>query len=124
METIETVRTSAPLFDKGKLFVKSIFIFAMTLALWLPTYFILGIVKERAGRQKEAIADISSKWAGKQSVTGPILKVPFNEVETDQIYLTEKELNALYKFDFSHNKKFEQSFYICCLLYYESPKKL
>lgn len=83
METIETVRTSAPLFDKGKLFVKSIFIFAMTLALWLPTYFILGIVKERAGRQKEAVADISSKWATKQTVTGPILMIPYNDVAID-----------------------------------------
>lgn len=83
METLQTVKTTASLLDKGKLFIKSIFIFAMALALWLPTYFILGIVKERAGRQKEAIADISSKWAGKQTVTGPILKVPYNEVETD-----------------------------------------
>lgn len=80
---MENVNTTASLLDKGKLFLKSIFIFIMALALWLPTYFILGIVKERAGRQKEAIADISSKWAGKQSVTGPILKVPYNDVEID-----------------------------------------
>lgn len=35
-------------------------------------------------------------------------KFAFNEVETDQVYITEKELNDLYKFDFSHNKKLEQ----------------
>ncbi|MEO6610951.1 MAG: cell envelope integrity protein CreD [Chitinophagaceae bacterium] len=83
METIETIKTGNHLTDKGKLFIKSMVIFAMALVLWLPTYFILDIVKERAGRQKEAIADISSKWANKQVVTGPILMVPYNEQDTD-----------------------------------------
>ncbi len=35
-------------------------------------------------------------------------KFAFNEVETDQVYVSEKELNDLYKFDLSHNKKLEQ----------------
>lgn len=83
METFETVKSDPPLSDMSKLFIKSIIIFVMALALWLPTYFILDIVKERAGRQKEAIADISSKWAGKQVVTGPMLMIPYNEVEVD-----------------------------------------
>ncbi len=35
-------------------------------------------------------------------------KFSFSEVETDQVYLTEKELNDLYKFDLSYSKKLEQ----------------
>ena len=58
---------------KERLFLKSVFIFITALALWIPTYFIRGLVKERQGRQQEAIDDISSKWAGKQVVTGPVL---------------------------------------------------
>jgi inner membrane protein len=77
METFETIKSTTPLWDKGKLFIKSIVIFGMALFLWVPTFFIMGIVKEREGRQKEAIADISSKWAGKQTVTGPILMLPY-----------------------------------------------
>lgn len=92
MENVEIVSLQAPLFDKGKLFIKSIFIFVMALALWLPTYFILGLVKERAGRQKEAIADISSKWANKQTVTGPLLMIPYNDIEID-----DKGNNVSYK---------------------------
>ena len=61
----------------GKLFVKTIIIFGMALGLWLPTNLILETVKERAGRQQEAINDISNKWAGKQTVTGPILMLPY-----------------------------------------------
>ncbi len=62
---------------KGKLFFKALIIFCMALALWVPAHFITGLVNERADRQKEAFADISSKWAGKQLVTGPLLALPY-----------------------------------------------
>ena len=79
METFETIKNDTPLWDKGKLFIKSIVIFGIALFLWVPTFFIMGMVKEREGRQKEAILDISSKWAGKQTVTGPLLMLPYRE---------------------------------------------
>lgn len=77
METFDSIKSDTPLWDKGKLFIKSIVIFGIALFLWVPTFFIRGMVNEREGRQKEAIADISSKWAGKQTVTGPILMLPY-----------------------------------------------
>lgn len=67
------------LMDKGKLLLKAVFIFFMALGLWIPTIFIMGLVKEREGRQKEAIADISNKWAGRQTITGPVLRIPYTE---------------------------------------------
>ena len=84
METFETVKGSSPLWDRGKLFIKAIIIFVMALFLWIPTYFIMNIVKEREGRQMEAIADISSKWADKQVVTGPVLMLPYRVTITDE----------------------------------------
>jgi inner membrane protein len=78
MESAETSLQPSSLWDKGKLFLKGVIIFVMALALWIPTYFIMGLVKERAGRQQEAIADISNKWAGKQVITGPIIMLPYN----------------------------------------------
>ena len=83
METETTIQSSS-LLDKGKLFIKGIIIFGMALGLWIPTYFILGLVKERKSRQKEAVADISNKWAGKQTVTGPLLMIPYNEFTKDE----------------------------------------
>jgi inner membrane protein len=83
METTETVSQPSSLFDKGKLFIKAVIIFVMALGLWIPTYFIMGLVKERAGRQQEAIADISNKWAGRQTVTGPMLMLPYNVFSKD-----------------------------------------
>lgn len=83
MET--TIATAQPssIWDKGKLFLKAIIIFLMALALWIPTYFIMGLVKEREARQQEAITDISSKWGGKQTVTGPMLVLPYTDIEKD-----------------------------------------
>jgi inner membrane protein len=78
METMEPAKTLSSLFDKGKHFIKVAVIFIMAFFLWIPTNLILDLVKERRGRQKEAIEEISSKWAGPQTVTGPILMLPYN----------------------------------------------
>lgn len=77
MENNESSTSSTGKTVFGKLFLKTLIIFGMALGLWLPTNLILETVKERAGRQQDAINDISNKWAGKQTITGPILMLPY-----------------------------------------------
>ncbi|MBL0304914.1 MAG: cell envelope integrity protein CreD [Chitinophagaceae bacterium] len=84
METLESIKSATPFWGKGKLFLKCIIIFLMAMLLWIPTNFIMEVVKEREGRQKEAIADISSKWAGRQAVTGPLLMIPYKLLLVDE----------------------------------------
>lgn len=84
MDNIIPSETVSSLWGKGKLFLKAVVIFFMALALWLPASMIMGLVKEREARQKEAIADISSKWAGRQTVTAPLLMVPYTENSKDE----------------------------------------
>lgn len=84
METLESIKSATPFWGKGKLFLKCIIIFLMAMLLWIPTNFIMEVVKEREGRQKEAIADISNKWAGKQVVTGPLLLIPYKVAIIDE----------------------------------------
>lgn len=72
------------IWDKGKLFMKAVIIFLMALFLWLPTTLIMNMVRERESRQKEAIADISSKWASNQTVMTPVLMVPYTESSKDE----------------------------------------
>lgn len=69
---------TANLFDKNKLFIKAVIIFVMALFLCIPTFFIMELIKEKKGRQAEAVAEISSKWATRQTVSGPLLMVPYN----------------------------------------------
>lgn len=81
MET-ENSKSIWSFLEKNKLYIKCVLIFLMGLVLWIPTQLILEMIRERASRQKEAVADIRTKWAGKQVVTGPLLMVPYHEIIT------------------------------------------
>lgn len=74
------------LMDKGKFIFKGLFIFGLALLLWVPTWFILEMVRERELRRQEASADINQKWAGPQKVTAPMIAVPY-KVGASVIYL-------------------------------------
>ncbi|WP_051268305.1 cell envelope integrity protein CreD [Terrimonas ferruginea] len=74
------------LMDKGKFFFKGLVIFGIALLLWVPTLFILEIVRERELRQQQASADINQKWAGPQKVTSPVIAVPY-KIGGNMIYL-------------------------------------
>ena len=41
---------------------------------------IKNLIKERMSRQNEAVFEVSSKHAGQQSITGPVLTIPFDKV--------------------------------------------
>lgn len=49
----------------------------LLLLLNIPIAMVRGVVEERAARRDQASADILSAWGGKQSLTGPILRLPF-----------------------------------------------
>ena len=86
MDTDTSIQAARSLFDKGKLFLKAGIIFVMAFFLWIPTNLIREVIKERASRQKEAIEEVSSKWAGRQTITGPILMIPYNGISNGLTY--------------------------------------
>ncbi|MBL0355948.1 MAG: inner membrane CreD family protein [Chitinophagaceae bacterium] len=67
------METQPPLsfWQKNKLVLKSFFIGFLILALLIPTFFIMYLVTDREQRRKEVVQEVSSKWAGSQTVTGP-----------------------------------------------------
>src|SRR4030095_13277243 len=73
------------IWSKSKLLVKGLIIVFIVLILQLPTFYIQNLIEEREGRQKEAIAEVSSKWAGKQNLTGPILVLPYWQYDGDTL---------------------------------------
>src|SRR5215217_7843599 len=78
METIvETV------WSKSKLLVKGLLIAFLVLLLIIPTFFVENLIREREQRQKEAIAEVSNKWAGPQVVTGPMMVLPYWQTDGD-----------------------------------------
>jgi len=78
---METIIESA--WNKSKLLVKGVIIGVLVLVLMIPTYYVQNLIEEREQRQKEATAEVSSKWAGKQNIAGPILVLPYLESSSD-----------------------------------------
>ena len=86
METvIQTVWT------KARILVKALIIGGIVLILQIPTFYVQDLVKEREDRQKEAITEVSSKWATKQTITGPVLVLPFLQAAADSTTITKRK---------------------------------
>jgi inner membrane protein len=89
--------------QKNKLVIKAFFIGFLILVLLIPTFFIMFLVTDREQRRKEVVQEVSSKWAGAQTVTGPFLMIPWYEMHTNEnkqqvtkknyLYLLPEELN-------------------------------
>ncbi|MEI9811034.1 MAG: cell envelope integrity protein CreD [Bacteroidota bacterium] len=77
---METLVTS--FWQNSKLLIKGLMIGALVLFLLIPAHFVQDLIKEREGRQKEAVSEVSGKWAGRQNITGPVLVIPYNENTT------------------------------------------
>lgn len=74
----ETVKTA---WLKSKWIVKGFIIGFLALLMMIPMLYVKNLILEREERQKEATREISSKWAGKQNIIGPIIGLPFWETD-------------------------------------------
>lgn len=80
------METQAPLnfWQKNKLVIKSFFIGFLILVLLIPTFFIMFLVTDREHRRAEVVTEVSSKWAGAQTLTGPFLAIPYYESQKNE----------------------------------------
>jgi len=63
---------------KNSVTLKLITITFLVLLLLIPTEMITSIIQEREELNNQAINEVSSKWANKQVINGPILTIPLN----------------------------------------------
>lgn len=88
--------------ESNRVLIKAI-IACLIFLMLIPSSLISGLVKERAARQEEIIKEVSSKWSAPQTLNGPILMLPYNDVHKDnngntsitkrKAYFTPDELN-------------------------------
>jgi inner membrane protein len=69
--------------NRNRIVLKSFWIGFLILILLIPTFLMNGLITERQDREREAIAEISSRWAGAQTVTGPVIGIPYAETLSD-----------------------------------------
>src|SRR6476620_5357801 len=75
--------TIVSLWNRSKLLIKSAVIAVLVLLLLIPTFQVQNMVAEREARQREAVSEVSSKWAGPQRITGPLLAIPYLQTTMD-----------------------------------------
>src|SRR5687767_6147254 len=80
---MEQESASQSIWSKSKVLLKGVIIIFIVLILMIPTIFVKELIQEREDRQQEAIAEVSSKWAGSQAVTGPMIVLPFWRTDSD-----------------------------------------
>lgn len=69
--------TTESIWQGSKMLVKGIIIGLLVLLLLIPTIFVSHLIEEREARQRQAIQEVSAKWAGRQNLAGPMLVLPF-----------------------------------------------
>lgn len=83
-------------FGKYHIFIKGIIIFVLLLIFIIPQVIIHSLIDERESNQSQAFYDISSKWSGRQTITGPILVVPYLEYYRDTAKVVRSVKHFLY----------------------------
>ncbi len=67
-------------FFKNSVGLRMIIIAVLTLLMLIPVSFVESLITEREARREEAITEVSAKWGGSQTITGPILEIPYRNL--------------------------------------------
>jgi len=67
----------SPAGRRFSVFVKLASIGALILLLQVPLFLTNGVLTERQAYRRQAVAEIAGRWGGSQTVTGPVLGVPY-----------------------------------------------
>src|SRR6185369_16092812 len=79
--------TSLNLFERFNLWiqesitVKLLSIGFLVIILLIPSAWIQSLMEERQGRATDVMNEVSSKWSGNQTLSGPILVIPYHATE-------------------------------------------
>src|SRR5690349_7858480 len=66
---------------KESIIVKLMSIGFLILILMIPSVWVQNLISERQGRAADVINEVSGKWAGSQTLTGPILMIPYKQID-------------------------------------------
>jgi inner membrane protein len=95
--------------------IKIVAIGILTLLLLKPASMIESLIQERETRQKEVVTEIGSKWGQEQTITGPLISVPYATGHNDisYVHFLPDDLNITGKVDpkILHRGIFEAALY-------------
>jgi len=80
------------LWVKQSIGARLIIIGFLILALMIPTFMVQSLIQERQERRDEAVLEVSQKWGQHQTLTGPVLSVPYTYFSKDVSNLTHQKI--------------------------------
>lgn len=72
---------------RNLIYLKIFGIVLIALFLLIPAQMIESIIHERQKTQNESIEEVSSKWANEQTITGPVLSIPYYKYPKNNVNL-------------------------------------
>ncbi|TAE27274.1 MAG: cell envelope integrity protein CreD [Candidatus Kapaibacterium sp.] len=86
-------------FFKNSTGLRMLIIAFLTLVMLVPVSFVERLIEERQMRRDEATREVSEKWGGAQTITGPIISIPYKtfvrQQLTDDKGATKTEVNEI-----------------------------
>jgi inner membrane protein len=98
---METNQMNEPVWESNKpnrsnkILYKGITTGALILAMMIPTVFITNLVRERQERQEAVAKEVSSRWSGNQTLSGPYIYLPYKSIYLDQNKKQQEEIHHL-----------------------------
>ncbi len=93
---MQTNQNAQTFWERNRILIKGFMIGFLILIMLIPEVFVMNLVAEREERQAEVVKEVSSKWAGDQTITGPVLMVPYKDYEKDKDGKTTEKINIAY----------------------------
>ena len=78
---MHTTNSTPTFWDNNRILIKGFLVGFLILLMLIPGYFVNSLVYERQERQKAVTDEVSDKWAGEQTITGPMLMLPYKTIE-------------------------------------------
>lgn len=103
---MENQNTIPTFFEKNAALIKGFFVGFLILILLIPTFMIEALIRERQDRAKEVVAEVSSKWGNSQQLIGPILRIPYYQINKIE------KVNASNNKEVELTKKLEYAYYL------------
>ena len=82
---------------KESVMIKLMSIGFLILILLIPASWIESLINERQYRADDVVREISNKWSGVQTLTGPVLMVPFTKIEVIKTWQKGVQIQELSK---------------------------
>jgi len=64
----------------------------LILILMIPASWIEGLIRERQSRAADVVREVSDKWSGSQTLSGPVLVIPFTKIEKSKRWDNGKQI--------------------------------